>query len=70
MEGVGGELGGVALGGGEAADGGVDGVDVEEGSVEDRLAVDRLGDGGGRRLGGAAALGVEGDVVDAAVGDR
>ena len=70
MEGVGGELGGVALCGGQAADRGVDGVDVEEGGVEDRLAVDRLGDGGGRGLGGPAALGVERDVLDATVGNR
>ena len=61
VEGVGGELGGVALGGREAADRGVDGVDVDQGGVEDRRAVDHLGDGGGGGLGRAAALGVEGD---------
>ena len=70
VEGVGGELGGVALGGGEAADGGVDGVDVEQGGVENGRAVDHLGDRGGGGLGGAAALGVEGDALDPPVGDR
>jgi hypothetical protein len=60
-------LGGVALAGGEAADRGVDGVDVDQGRVEDRSAIDHLGDRGGRSSGGAAALGLEGDGIDAAI---
>ena len=70
MEGVGGELGGVALGRGETADCGVDGVDVDESSVEDGGAIDRLSDGGRCRLGGSTPLGVEGDAFDAAIGDQ
>jgi hypothetical protein len=62
-------LGGVALGGSQAADGGVDGVDVEESCVEDGGAVDDLDDCCGGGLGGAAALGVEGWVLDTSVGD-
>jgi hypothetical protein len=70
VEGVGGELGGVALGGREAADGGVDGVDVDESGVENGCAVDHLGDGGGCGLGCSTTLGVEGDVPDATVCDK
>jgi hypothetical protein len=62
VEGVGCELGGVSLGWDEAADDGVDGVDVDQGRVEDRGAVDHLGDGGGCGLGCSAALSVEGDL--------
>ena len=70
MEGVGGEVGGVALGGGETADCGFDGVDVEGGRLEHGGAVDRLGDGGGRGLGRTAALGVEADRGDPLALDR
>jgi hypothetical protein len=70
VESVGGELGGVALGGGEAADGGIDGVDVDQGGIEDRLTIDHLGDGGSGGLGCSAALGIDGDGLDSAVGNR
>lgn len=65
VEGVGGELGGMALGRREAADGGVDGVDVDQGSVEDGCPIDHLGDSGGCGPGRATSLCVEGDVLDA-----
>lgn len=64
------ELGGVALGGGEATDSGVNGVDVDQGSVEDGGAVDHLGDGGSCRLRGPAALGVKADLTKAPLGDQ
>ena len=67
MERVGGELSGVPLGGGEAADRLIDGVYVNQGSLEDRNAVDRLSDSGRGGAGGAATLGVEGGGMDAAV---
>lgn len=64
VEGVGGELGGVALGGGEAADGGVNGVDVDQSGIEDRRSVDHLRHGRGGSPRSPASLGVEGDRVD------
>ena len=59
MEGIGGELGGVALGGFEAAEEVRGVVDGQSRGVEDGAALDRLGHGGGRGGGRAAALGVE-----------
>ena len=70
MQGVGGELGGVALGRRQAAERGVDLVDPDSRRRQDRLAVDHLGGGGGRGAHRAAALGVEADRRDPAVLDR
>ena len=66
VQGVGGELGGVPLGRGEAAERGVDVVDPEPRRLEHRGAVDHFGHG---RRGGArrpAALGVEADCARSA----
>lgn len=70
MKGVGRELGGVALRGDQTAEKGFGVVDRERRRLEDGAALDRFGQGGGGGLGGAAALGVEGDGGDPAVGDR
>lgn len=70
MECVGGELSGVALGGSEAADCGVDRVDVDEGGIEDGSAVDHLGDGSGCGLRGPATVGIKADLVQAPLGGQ
>ncbi|HWC08838.1 MAG TPA: hypothetical protein VG458_07275, partial [Solirubrobacterales bacterium] len=62
MEGIGGQLRRMALGGGEAAKECFRVVDREQSRLEHRSAVDRLGDGGGGRFGGSAALSVEGHI--------
>jgi hypothetical protein len=69
VECVGGELGGVSLGGSEAADGSVDSVDVDEGGVEGGGAVDYLGDGCRSRLRCTATLSVKADLTKAPLGD-
>jgi len=61
VEGVSGQLGGVALRWGEAADGGVDGVDVDQRSLQHGLPIDHLGDCGRGSARGTTTLCVEGD---------
>jgi hypothetical protein len=70
VEGVGGELSGVTLGRSETADCGVDGVDVDQGGVEDWSAIDHLGDGCGCGLRGTATLGVKADLTKAPFRDQ
>ncbi len=54
----------MALCRGKTADCSVDGVDVDQGGVEDRYPVDHLGDGCGCGLGGSTPLGIEGRFSD------
>jgi hypothetical protein len=60
----------VALGGGETADRGVDGVDVDQGRLQHEGSVDHLGYGGRGGSGRAATLGVKRHRLDAAIGDE
>ena len=70
VQGVGGELGGVALGRRETADRLVDFVDPELRRLQDRRPVDDLGDRRGRGTSRPASLGVEADRGDPLVLDR
>jgi hypothetical protein len=70
VESVGCQLGGVPLRGGESAQRPVDFVDAEGSRLKDRRAVDDLRDGGRGGPRGPAALGVEADRGDSALGDH
>jgi hypothetical protein len=69
MESVGGELGGMALGRRQAANGLIDSVYVDQSGLQNRRAINHLGDRGRRGLGGTAALCVEGDIFKPSVSD-
>ena len=69
MERIGRQLGGVPLGGLQAAEEVFGVVDREARGLEDGGALDGFGEGSGGGAGGAAALGVEGDRGDTAAGD-
>lgn len=70
VKGIASQLGSVALGGGETADGGIDGVDVDERGSQHRLSVDHLRHRGRRSLGCTATLAVNGDRIDPPLRDR
>ena len=70
VKGVGGELGGVALCRREATNCLIDGVYIDQSSLENGRAIDHFGDRSGRCASGPAALGIEGNGVDASTLDE